>query len=218
METQNRNKAVRWILVWIGLLAVPLVPFTIMTASGHDPFLALAESVEATSAAAAVCFGLLSADVLLPVPSSFVAVISGKALGLLGGSVLNWIAITLGHFIGFSLARRLGRPIVIRFAGEAGTDRAEDLWSRGSVLGIILSRPVPVLAESLSMYAGLTKMDWKKYLVIVGVANLPHSIIYAWAGARLHDLASMNLIIAAGVGLPSIAYLILALSFRRGQP
>jgi len=218
MEKRTINKSFRWILVWIGLLAVPLVPFTIMTASGHDPFLALAESVEATSAAAAVCFGLLSADVLLPVPSSFVAVISGKALGFVGGTALNWIAITLGHFIGFMLARRLGRPIVIRFAGEAGTDRAEDLWSRSSVLGIILSRPVPVLAESLSMYAGLTKMEWKKYLVIVGVANLPHSIIYAWAGARLHDLTSLNLLIAAGVGIPSIAYLILTITLRRGRP
>src|SRR5690349_13072080 len=111
-EEMKLRQSARWVLVWICLLAIPLVPFTIMTASGHDPFLAMAESAEATSAAAAVCFGLLAFDVLLPVPSSFVAVVSGKALGFAGGMALNWVGITLGHLLGFWLARSFGRPMV----------------------------------------------------------------------------------------------------------
>lgn len=217
MNRKEASKSARWIIIWICLLAIPLVPFTLMTMSGHDPFLALAESTKATSAAAVVCFGLLATDVLLPVPSSFVAVVSGKALGLIGGTALNWVGITLGHLLGFWLARRFGRPIVVRFAGEAGTERAEDLWNRGRVIGIVLSRPVPVLAESLSMFAGLTSMDWKRYAMIIAMANLPHSFIYAWAGSSLHDLASLNLLIAAGVGVPSVAYLLFTLMVRRAR-
>jgi uncharacterized membrane protein YdjX (TVP38/TMEM64 family) len=151
---------------------------------------------------------LLSSDVFLPVPSSFVAVISGQALGTIGGGLLNWTSICLGHLIGFIVARRFGRPFVERFIGRGGMDQASLAWRLGAVPGLIISRPVPVLAEALSMFAGLGGVSTKHYLMIVSLANVPHSFIYSWAGARMHEAGSLGAVIAAGVGLPTAGYLI----------
>lgn len=206
----------RWVVLWVVLLAIPLVPFTIMMSMGHDPFAAWVESVrERATAAAIVCFILLASDVLLPVPSSLVALVSGQALGAAGGGLLNWVAITLGHLIGFALARRWGRPIAERFIGAEGLARAGGAWERGATVGLILSRPVPVLAEALSMFAGLTAFSPWRFALIAGLANLPHSFIYSWAGANIRDLQSLNVLVAAGVGAPAVAYLLFAL-WRRG--
>ncbi len=208
----------RWGLLWAVLLAIPLVPFVILALStDQDPFELWLQSATHRAAVAAIAFSLLAADVLLPVPSSFVAVVSGRALGVAGGGLLNWAAISLSHALGFVLARRWGRPWAERFVGANGLRRAADAWRHGSLTGLILTRPVPVLAEVMAMFAGLTPLPARTFALIVLIANLPHSLIYAWAGARLAGQASVTGLIAAGVGVPTAAYLIFAL-WRARRP
>jgi uncharacterized membrane protein YdjX (TVP38/TMEM64 family) len=211
-----KAKTRNWVIIWLILLAIPIVPFAVLVIAGRDPFQLWAESVQGRgTAAAAVCFILLCADVLLPVPSSFVAVVSGQALGTAAGGILNWCGFTLGHAIGFLLSRAWGRPAARRFVGDEGLRRAGESWRGGATVAIILSRPIPVLAEAMSMFAGLTEFSFGRFAATIAVANIPHSFIYSWAGARVKDLASLNLLVAAGVGLPAAAYLLFMLARRR---
>jgi uncharacterized membrane protein YdjX (TVP38/TMEM64 family) len=198
----------RWVVVWVVLLAIPLVPFGIlMTVYEQDPFEVMVRAVEGKAVAGLICFSLLASDVFLPIPSSMVAVVSGGALGALAGGLLNWISITVGHSIGFALARKWGRPLVERFVGAAALTEADRAWQRGATAGLIISRPIPVLAEALSMFAGLTGFSWKRFVLVALVANAPHSFIYSWAGARFHDAGSLSALVLAGVGVPTLGYL-----------
>lgn len=217
MTSNSGNPRLGWLVIWAVLLAIPLVPFSVMTALGHDPFEALAGKVEGKWAAVLVCFSLLASDVVLPIPSSFVAVVSGQALGALAGGMVNWIAITLGHFIGFALARRWGRGLAERLIGKKSLTEAGRTWTRGATLGLIFSRPVPVLAEAMSMFAGLSPISATRFFFVTALANLPHSFAYSFAGAQVRDLASLNILIAACVGVPTVAYLAFALVSRGGD-
>ena len=218
-EDSKAHPSVRWTMIWVVLLAIPLVPFTIMTLSGSDPFLAWAGSVRDHAAiTGAVCAFLLVTDVVLPIPSSFVAVVSGQALGMAGGGLLNWVAITAGHGAGYALARTWGRPLVERYVGARQLNNAERTWRHGATTALILSRPVPVLAESLAMFAGLVGFTPLKFLAIAAIANLPHSFLYSWAGSSSSDLSTLTPLLAAGVGVPTVGYLLfIAWNRMRGK-
>lgn len=206
-QVERKRGLARWVVVWLVLLAIPLVPFAIlMGVSDRDPFEVLVEAIRGERAAGLVCFALLASDVFLPIPSSLVAIVSGSAAGAVGGGILNWVAITIGHTIGFFVARRWGRPIVERFVGPQGLSRAESAWQQGATVGLIISRPIPVLAEALSMFAGLAGFSWRRFFAVALIANLPHSFIYSWAGARAMDAGSLGAITLAGVGVPAVAY------------
>lgn len=191
--------------IWTALLAIPIVPFALL---GEDAFLHLLDEKRGRAAVSAACFALLLSDVLLPVPSSLVAMVSGAMLGPLGGTALNWIAIVSGNALAFGLARRWGRPLALRLLGEGSLGRADEAWRAGAVAALALSRPIPVLAEAIAMDAGLRRMPPRRFLAVAAAANLPHAAIYAWAGARMKDGDALFAATVAAVGIPTIAWAI----------
>ena len=71
----------RWVVIWIVLIALVLVPFFLF----EDQFNAFAARMTTESTAAwlagASIFALLALDVVLPVPSSIVSTAAGVLLG-----------------------------------------------------------------------------------------------------------------------------------------
>jgi uncharacterized membrane protein YdjX (TVP38/TMEM64 family) len=75
-----------------------------------------------------------------------------------------------------------------------------------------------VLAEAVAMFAGLTSLAPARFAAIVALANLPHSFIYGWAGARFGlnpSPAALGWAVGAGAAVPAAAYLLYALWRRR---
>lgn len=203
------------LVLWAVLLAIPIVPFVILGEDALSRFFPDA-SESGRGAGAGACFLLLVLDVFLPVPSSLVAILSGRILGPAGGFVLNWVGITLGHVVGFGLARRGGRPLAIRLLGEDGLARAGTEWGRGSTASLVLSRPLPVLAEAVAMYAGLSTIPLRRFALVVSIANLPHAAIYAFAGAGSVEAGGALWVSLAALGVPTAAWLAFQ-ARRRGR-
>ncbi|GAA4971972.1 TVP38/TMEM64 family protein [Actinoplanes utahensis] len=138
--------------------------------------------------AALVGVALLLADVALPVPSSVVMIFLGAVLGLPAGAGLSWAATAGSTMIAFGLGRRLG--------GRAGAPEALErrLRSHG-VLMIALTRPLPVLAETTAVAAGMTRsMTWRRVLIGAVAGTLPPAVLFAAAGASAHGSYGMLLI------------------------
>lgn len=216
------RRLARWIVIWLILLAIPIVPFAALVLGGGDPFESWARAVAGRPAlAAAVCFSLLVSDVFLPIPSSLVSIVSGQSLGALAGGMVNWLGLSLGHAAGFLAARRWGRPLAARFVGSQGLKRAGDTSATGAAVALILTRPVPVLAEAFSMFAGLTSFGFGRFLAILLIANAPHSFIYSWAGAAFQHEAperALGLSLAVGVIIPASSYLTYVIWSSRQRP
>lgn len=140
-------------------------------------------------AAAALGIGLLVADVVLPVPASLVMIAHGAVFGVALGSALSLAGGTAAAAVAFALGRR-GRAPLRRFVPEAERRRADDLLRRYGVLAVVVSRPVPILAESLAILAGTSPLGWGRFLGAAALGNLPAALLYAVTGAtalRLDD-------------------------------
>ena len=112
-----------------------------------------------SSAAGILGVGLLLADVVLPVPSSGVMVVHGAVYGLVIGSILSMLGGTGATVAAFLLGCR-SRSTLQRLAGPQQQSRATALLDRFGVWAILLTRPIPVLAETVAIMAGTGRLAW----------------------------------------------------------
>ena len=135
-----------------------------------------------SSAAGVLGVSLLLADVVLPVPSSGVMVVHGAVYGLVVGSILSLIGGTGATVTAFLLGCR-SRQLLERLAGPEQQARATALLDRYGVWAIILTRPVPVLAETVAIMAGTGRLRWWHAAWAGALGTLLPAVGYAAVGA-----------------------------------
>lgn len=182
-------------------LAVPIVPFL-----SFGPALEawLESAIERTVDplfAAALVVGLLGVDVFLPIPSSVLSTLGGEVLGFWGGTAASFAGLSLGAAIGFGLARVAGRPLVRRLAAPEDLERIDGLSRRLGTAVLIVTRPVPVLAEAAVVFFGAAGLPWRRFLPPVTIVNLVIAAAYSALGRWVHLPAAL----LAAIAVPAIA-------------
>jgi uncharacterized membrane protein YdjX (TVP38/TMEM64 family) len=155
------------------------------------------------AAAAAVGVGLLVADVALPVPSSGVMMLHGALFGLWAGAALS-LAGSMGAAVAGFAAGRAGNRWVRRLVSPAAHDRAGRLLERWGALAIVASRPVPMLAEAVTILAGASPVSWSRAMGAALVGSVPAAFAYAAVGAAAASLSAgamvfVGVVLAGGV-------------------
>lgn len=156
-------------------------------------------------AAALICVFLLSADILLPVPSSILMVAAGGLFGVFVGTLISIAGLMISSSIGFYMGRG-GTKWVHKFVGEEDRLRAEALIERWGLLGLIVTRPIPVLSESLIILAGTTKISFRRAILGSFVGFLPGAVIYNITGAYSVTVGSNLLAFAIVFGMAALFY------------
>jgi len=144
-------------------------------------------------AAALIGIGLLIADVLLPVPASLVMIAHGALFGVVWGTVLSLLGALGAGAFGFWLGRR-GGPLVDRLVSADERRRADALLRAWGDLAVVVTRPVPILAETLAILAGTSPMTWPRMLAATLGGSLPAALIYALTGATARTLNDVPLV------------------------
>jgi len=142
--------------------------------------------------AACVGVGLLIADVVLPVPSSIVMVAHGALFGVLWGTMLTLLGSVGAAVFGFAIGRR-GGALLERVVTSAERERASSILARWGTLAIIVTRPVPLLAETVAIMAGASSMRWRAMFVASLAGSLPPALLYALTGAAVANLQNTAL-------------------------
>lgn len=132
--------------------------------------------------AASIGAGLLVADVFVPVPASLLMVAHGALFGLVGGTLVSLAGSMGGAAFGFAVGR-WGSAALHRWVPTDERRRADELLRRWGDLAIIVTRPVPILAESVSILAGTSPLGWWRFLGASFLGNLPACALYAATGA-----------------------------------
>jgi uncharacterized membrane protein YdjX (TVP38/TMEM64 family) len=161
----------------------------------------------ARPAAALIGVALLVVDVFLPVPSTLVMVAHGALFGLAGGALLSMIGSIAAALIGFAVGRA-GNGAVRRIVTPNEHARAGELLRRWGVLAIALTRPVPILAETVAILAGSSPLTWRQTALAAAAGSLVPSLAYAWAGAHASDVASQTLIFAGLLAVTTVLWLV----------
>ena len=165
-----------WIIV---VLAIPILPFVGFGEALERQFTGWLDATLSPSAVAMLVIGLLAADILLPVPSSVVITFSGQILGVWGGVAASWCGMTVGAVVAFGLVRAIGRSVIQRFATADEMERVDAMAARIGILVLVLTRPVPILAEAGILFMGTTRLPWLSFLVAVGLSNFAIAALYA---------------------------------------
>ena len=189
-----RKGLTRGLLIIASALCVPLVPFFIIGEIPGERWLSATD--EHAGLFALVGAGLLTADILLPVPSSIVGTMLGARLGLVAGFLAIFAGLMTGQVIAYAASRRLLHR------------ERSDLPSAPTLMAIFLSRPVPVLAEAMALAAGASKLRWSQFLLACGAGNFIYALALALNGATLVPKALLGPGLLLPMLLPVAAWLI----------
>ncbi|MEZ5552748.1 MAG: hypothetical protein R3E82_17840 [Pseudomonadales bacterium] len=152
-------------------LLMPIIPFVLLGELPGERWLSASDDNSLRFALTGA--GLLVIDVLLPVPSSIIATLLGARLGFLAGWLAGCLGLTLGNLIGYGV----GRLWPARYA--------PDIPDRPTLLALILSRPVPIVAEAVTIAAGAARAPFAQVALASLAGNLAYTGVLAASGAAL---------------------------------
>jgi uncharacterized membrane protein YdjX (TVP38/TMEM64 family) len=149
---------------------------------------------------------LLAADLVLPVPSSVLMTFNGAALGLVYGALASLMGVTGSAVLGYWLGSR-GSALLQRAIGHREMDRAQRFFVRWGSFAVLLSRPIPIVAETTAVLAGSSRMGWGPFLASVVAGSVPVCAGYAWAGASVSRSFNSLLVFVAALLLAALLLL-----------
>ncbi|HLH30264.1 MAG TPA: VTT domain-containing protein [Terriglobia bacterium] len=182
-------------LIFVAVLHVSLVDEV-------KPFL-----TEPGAVSALVIVALLASDIFLPIPSTVVMVLGGVLFGTVTGAVLALVGSILGNWLGFELMYRYGAAMSGRFVSEDEVQRMQPVLDRFGSVAVIVSRPVPIMMETLSFLSGLARMPRSRFLLASLVGTIPICALYSYAGAAAMEMKSVMPALFALVCLPAAGWL-----------
>jgi membrane protein DedA with SNARE-associated domain len=130
-----------------------------------------------------------------PIPSELVLPLAGFEVGrgnlsLVGALVASTAGSLIGASILYALARRGGRPLVLRLHwllrfDEDDLRRGEERFRRHSAWMVVLGRMVPGIRSVVSLPPGLLRMPFPRYLALTFVGSAVWNAVLIVAGQQL---------------------------------
>lgn len=129
--------------------------------------------------------------VLAMVAQMFLLVINAVALMLVAiiaygpvwGSLIAVAAVVIASTIGFLIGRALGAAGVRKIIGSKAEDKVCEFVSDYGVWAVIVARISPFLSnDAVSFVAGITKMNYFKFIGATLAGIVPLTILLAWLG------------------------------------
>jgi uncharacterized membrane protein YdjX (TVP38/TMEM64 family) len=205
---RRSRRAWKYALFVLVLIAIVVVPFLIFGSSLEAWTFGFVTPERSALVIAAAGILLLVIDVLLPIPSTFVASGLGAMLGAPLGILVTAVGLTAGCAIGFRLGRYLGQDLAERLLGLADYNYLSSLLGRYGLPVLAVCRPVPVLAEATVIAAGIMGMRTGRVLIVTSLANLGFAGVYGGLGASAEGTTGFLLAFAASLAIPGIALLV----------
>jgi len=160
---------------------------------------------------AGVFFLLYSLLTAVGFPALPFTVAGGAIFGHLLGSLLSWVAATVGMMLGYLLAGGIGRETARRWLAKRSVGEA--LTQSTSFWTLLRLRLIPVIPLSVvNLASGLARTRFRTYVVASAIGVLPATVVYAYfadslvrglQGARAHALWDIG-IASAGLMLMSL--------------
>lgn len=194
----------------IGLAVAVVAMLGLALAEAFDVTLLVEpEDVIAPSGLAAwtgVC--LLVVDIVLPVPSSVVMLAHGALFGIVPGAALSLLGRTGNAVVGVLLGRGAGGVLQRRAVRRAGSDRTRgaEVVRRWGLAAVVLTRPVPVLAESTLVAAAALGLSPVAVVAAAVVGALPEAVLYAVAGDVAASYGNAAIVFVAVIALAAAAW------------
>src|SRR5690606_11307473 len=94
------------------------------------------------------------------------------------------VGMTLGATIAFALAKRWGRPLAARLSSSEQLAELESSCQQHGPWMVVLTRPLPIVAEACALLVGALQMRFRTFLPVVLVSNVLVAGTYAVLGRQ----------------------------------
>ena len=150
--------------------------------------------------------------IIAPIPGGTVGLVGGALFGTVGGFLISAAGTAIGSIIVFILAKRFGRPFVVKFVSAELIEKYDHIKESrlNTVLFLIFLFPL-FPDDMLCFIAGLSTMPLKTFIIIVLLARTPSVFINNMIGAGIMNDNPTQFIIAVSI----YAVLIAVLYFNR---
>lgn len=185
----------------LAAVAVPLVPFVLFGTRLDQLVAAWLEPRPAPAVLAGLEVGVLAADLLLPVPSSMVATLGGAELGIGLGTACAFLGLTAGSLAGWWLGKAAGSRALARL-DAADRHILERRQRRLGPLLVVLTRPLPLVAEAAALVAGGSGMRLVDFLPAAASGNFVIALLWSAAGALGRSAESLPLVLVWSLVIP----------------
>lgn len=94
-------------------------------------------------------------------------------LYLINVVIFNVIASMIGYFVGM----KVGYPILRYFSSEEVLEKAKKLFDKWGVMAVAIGAFTPIPYTIVVFLAGISKMDFKKYVIAGFIGRVPRYVI-----------------------------------------
>lgn len=153
---------------------------------------------------------LVMQAIIPPIPAFIIIIVSFWIYGPVLGMIYSFIGSQLGAIATFWIARRLGRPFVIRLIGEKQLNQVDYFFDRYGIYAIFLARIIPVLSvDAITYAAGASRLNVRKFMVATSCGQIPALLIFALMGKQAESFMQfIGYVIIVGMMLCCMGYLL----------
>ncbi|MEN6592452.1 MAG: DedA family protein [Methanobacterium sp.] len=142
-----------------------------------------------------VFIGMILESACIPLPSEVIMPLSGFVvyrgeMGLLGITIVGAVGNLIGSWIAYFVGLKGGRPFLEKYGkyvliSPAKLDMAHEWFNKYGHEAVLISRVLPIIRTFISLPAGITEMDLKKFTIYTFVGSLPWCFVLAYMGFML---------------------------------
>ena len=158
--------------------------------------------------------------IIAPIPSEALLMFSGMiGIDLLEIVLFGGSGLIIGSIIAFYISRLGGKPIITKLIGEKWIGRVDRWVERNGAKAIFFTRLIPIIPFDLISYmSGITKLEFKYYLLATVLGAFPRSFILAVIGVSMGEVfntigISLGMTFTIGI----IGFIFLAYLERKGH-
>jgi uncharacterized membrane protein YdjX (TVP38/TMEM64 family) len=153
---------------------------------------------------------IIAQSLIAPIPGHFILIASGMIYGPLVGGLIVMTGTLIGAILCFKISEHFGRPILERIMDRKSLDAIDNFMrEKKGFITFLLIRLNPVISFDMISYgAGLTKMNFVKYLIATVISVVIGSFIYTTIGYEILKVQLIPifilsiLLIALMIGIP----------------
>lgn len=124
--------------------------------------------------------------VIAPLPGGTTTLVGGVLFGWAKGFLLSETGILIGTAIAFFIARKLGRPVILRLVPKKWTDWLDAIKDSRLNMVLFLIFLFPGFPDDIFCYlAGLTNMNFKTFMFIAILGRTPGFLMTTLMGAGM---------------------------------
>lgn len=191
---------VKWVILIVCIALISVIAWITLDSLGITSVDGLRQLITSCGAWSWVVFILIQVLVttllcFVPATSMTFIIVSIILFGAWKGFIISLVGVILSSMAMFLIGRFGGEKLAIKMVGEESLRKAQDLIAVKSKIYLPLMFLFPFfLDDALCMVAGITKMRWWEFLLIVICCRTVGVAMTCFLGSDLIDWAALTII------------------------